>query len=125
MLDNLIANYKDVLYALAEIAASTLELVGILTIIIGSTRALLHLASNLLKKGRFHVAMDLGKALSLALEFKMGAEIIKTVVIHTLEELAILGVVILLRALMAVIIHWEIRTKEKEKSMDNHGSREK
>ena len=55
------------------------------------------------------MVIDLGKALALALEFKMGAEIIKTVIIHNLEELAILGVVIVIRALLAVIIHWEIR----------------
>ena len=59
------------------------------------------------------MVVDLGKALSLALEFKMGAEIIKTVIIHNLEELSILGVVILIRALLAFIIHWEIHAKEK------------
>ena len=61
------------------------------------------------------MATDLGKALSLALEFKMGAEIIKTVVIHNLEELAILGIVIVIRALLAFIIHWEIHLDEKTK----------
>ena len=34
MLENLIAQYKDFLYLLAEIAASTLELIGILSILI-------------------------------------------------------------------------------------------
>ena len=117
MLENLIAQYKDVLYGLAEIAASTLELIGILIIIIGSSRALIRLLKCLIKRQQFHVVVDLGKALSLALEFKMGAEIIKTVIIHNLEELAILGVVILIRALLAFIIHWEIRTEEKERSL--------
>ena len=55
--------------------------------------------------------------ISLALEFKMGAEIIKTVIIHNLEELAILGVVIVIRALIALLIHWEIHIKEKEKRL--------
>ena len=65
-------------------------------------------------KKPFHVVVDLGKALSLALEFKMGAEIIKTVIVHNLEELSILGVVILIRALLAFIIHWEIKAEEKD-----------
>ena len=69
----------------------------------------------------FHVVVDLGKALSLALEFKMGAEIIKTVIIHNLEELAILGIVIIIRALLAFIIHWEIRLEEKaETAAETH-----
>ena len=114
MLENVIAQYKDFLYLLAEIAASTLELIGILIIIIGSVRALYRLVQCLVKKYPFHVVVDLGKALSLALEFKMGAEIIKTVIIHNLEELAILGVVIVIRALLAFIIHWEMRIEEKE-----------
>ena len=74
---------------------------------------MLRLFQCFIKKQPFHVVVDLGKALSLALEFKMGAEIIKTVIIHNLEELAILGVVIIIRALLAFIIHWEMRIEEK------------
>ncbi len=109
MWESIITQYKDFLYPLAELSAYTLELIGILIIIIGSIRALIRLFQSLCRKEPFHVVIDLGKALSLALEFKMGAEIIKTVIIHNLEELAILGVVIVIRALLAVIIHWEIR----------------
>ena len=117
MFESIIAYYKDALYVLAEISASTLELIGILIIIIGSCRALVRLVKSLVKKQPFRVVVDLGKALSLALEFKMGAEIIKTVIIHNLEELAILGVVIVIRALLAFIIHWEIHIEEKERNM--------
>ena len=123
MLENIIAHYKDALYVLADFSALTLELIGVLIIVIGSFRALLLLLKCLLKKQPFHIVVDLGKALALVLEFKMGAEIIKTVTIHNLEELAILGVVIVIRALLAFIIHWEIRIEEKEKSLkkENEG----
>ena len=117
MIENIIAQYKEILFFLAEIAASSLELVGIIIIIVGSFRALVRLFQCLVKKLPFHVVIELGKALSLALEFKMGAEIIKTVIIHNLEELAILGVVIIIRALLAFIIHWEIRTEQKEREI--------
>ncbi len=119
MLENIVAQYKEILYVLAEFAACTLELIGVLIIVVGSCRALIRLLRCLVKKHPFHIVIDLGKALSLALEFKMGAEIIKTVIIHNLEELAILGVVIVIRALLSVIIHWEIRTEEKEKALKN------
>ena len=108
-----VAQFKDFLHPTAEISADILELVGIIIIIIGSVRALVRLVQCVIKKQPFHVVIDLGKALSLALEFKMGAEIIKTVIIHNLEELAILGAVIIIRALLAIIIHWEIRLEEK------------
>lgn len=114
MLENIILQYKEILNVVAEIAANTLELVGILIIVIGSGRALVRLFQCLLRKQPFHVVIDLGKALALALEFKMGAEIIKTVIIHSLGELAILGVVVGIRALLSFIIHWEMHLEEKE-----------
>ena len=112
-MENFVTNFREFLYPIAEISAGVLEMVGIIIIIIGSFRALMRLVQSMIKKQPLHVVIDLGKALSLALEFKMGAEIIKTVVIHNLEELAILGVVIIIRALLAFIIHWEIRLEEK------------
>ncbi len=115
-MEEFVTMFKNLLHPLAEISAGILELVGIVIIIIGSCRALLRLVQCMVKKQPFHVVVDLGKALSLALEFKMGAEIIKTVIIHNLEELAILGVVIIIRALLAFIIHWEIRLEENPKS---------
>ena len=113
-MDSIITHYKDILYFLAEIASSTLELIGVLIIVFGSFRALVKFFKYIIKKRPYHVVIDLGKALSLALEFKMGAEIIKTVIIHNLEELAILGVVIVIRALLAFIIHWEIKAEVKD-----------
>lgn len=113
-MEEFIVQYKNFLYPLAEIAAGLLELVGILIIMIGSVRALVRLFQCVIKRQNFHVVVDLGKALALALEFKMGAEIIKTVIIHNLEELAILGVVIVIRALLAFIIHWEIKADVEE-----------
>ena len=115
-MENFVAQFKEFLHPVAEISAGILEMVGIIIIIVGSFRALIGLIRCIIKRKPFHVVIDLGKALSLALEFKMGAEIIKTVIIHNLEELAILGVVIIIRALLAFIIHWEIRLEEKTES---------
>jgi uncharacterized membrane protein len=112
-MENFVSQFKEFLHPMAEISAGILEMIGILIIIIGSFRALVRLFQCLIKKQPFHVVIDLGKALSLALEFKMGAEIIKTVIIHNLNELAILGIVIIIRALLAFLIHWEIRLEEK------------
>lgn len=123
-MENLVLTFKEYLYPVAEISAGLLEFIGIIIIIIGSIRALARLIQCLFKKRPFHVVIDLGKALSLALEFKMGAEIIKTVVIHNLEELAILGVVIIIRALLAFIIHWEIRLEEKSENKETEKTKE-
>ena len=124
MLENVMSHYKDILYFLAEISAGALEFVGVIIIIVGSFRALVRLVKSLTKKSSFKGEVDLEKSLSLALEFKMGAEIIKTVIIHNLEELAILGVVIIIRALLSLLIHWEIHIKEREKRLKDAGKAE-
>jgi uncharacterized membrane protein len=123
-MEHLAVFLKEFLHPMAEISASVLELIGILIIIIGSCSALVKLLKNLWQKREFHVVVALGKSLSLALEFKMGAEIIKTVIIHNLEELAILGAVILIRALLGFIIHWEIRMEEKTKTVSSSKNEE-
>lgn len=122
MMESIMTQYHAFLYPFAELTAGVLELVGILIIIVGSARALVRLLQCMRTKKPFHVVVDLGKALSLALEFKMGAEIIKTVIIHNLEELSILAVVILIRALLAFIIHWEIRTEKNEEKLEKLGA---
>ena len=118
MLENIMTQYHAFLYPFAELTAGILELVGILIIIVGSLNALRRLFRCLRAGKPVQVGVDLGKSLSLALEFKMGAEIIKTVIIHNLEELSILAVVILIRALLAFIIHWEIRTKKNDEKLE-------
>ena len=122
MMENIMTQYHAFLYPFAELTAGVLELVGILIIIVGSVRALVRLLQCMRTKKPFHVVVDLGKALSLALEFKMVAEIIKTEIIHNLEELSILAVVILIRALLAFIIHWEIRTEKNEEKLEKLGA---
>ena len=92
----------------------SLELIGILIIVIGSFKAIAHLVRHLRHPKPFNVVINLGKSLALALEFKMGAEIINTVIVHDLEELIILAIVILIRALLAVLIHWEIKEENKD-----------
>ena len=106
--------YESVLHSVAEITVSTLELIGILIIIIGSMRALAQILIKLRKKQPINVVIELGKALALALEFKMGAEIVNTVIVRDLKELGILAIVIALRAILAILIHWEIKNEKKD-----------
>ncbi len=57
---------------------------------------------------------DLANGLATALEFKMAAEILKTVVVHDLSELAVLGAVILLRAILSFLIYFELKHSTME-----------
>ena len=56
--------------------------------------------------------LKLAQGLAMALEFKLGGEILRTVVVRDLLEIAVVGAIILLRAALTFLIHWEIK-KEK------------
>ena len=58
------------------------------------------------------VRLYLAQGISLALEFKLGGEVLRTVVVREMSELLMLGLVILLRGALTLIIHWEIKTEE-------------
>ena len=44
----------------------------------------------------------------------MAAEILRTVLVQSMDELYMLGAVILIRALLSLLIHWEIKPHEKK-----------
>ena len=90
-------------------AVHILEIFGVLVIIYGAAQAIAQHAMNLLKKTKKEP--DLRKSLALGLEFLMGAEIIRTIIVRTLTELAMLGGIIILRGLLGLIIHWEEKTE--------------
>ncbi len=101
----------------AEISAHLMEFIGIIIIIVGSAKAIAKQIHYLRRKRSFNVVVDLGKSLSLALEFKMGAEIITTVIVRNMEELAILAIVIVIRALLAFFIHWEMKMEKSAEAI--------
>ena len=116
MLDKILEGYEHVLHFIAKITVHTLEIIGISIVIFGALKVLLHYLKCVKNKDHEHqnAVIALGRSLALALEFKMGAEIVNTVIVRELKELLILGIVIVLRAILAVLIHWEITTEEKE-----------
>ena len=114
-----IGGYENILHHIAEVSALTLELIGVLIIILGSGKSLVHLAQGLIRHRKINIVVELGKTLALALEFKMGAEIIKTVIVHDLTELAVLGIVIAIRALLAFLIHWEMKMEKKDEKPED------
>ena len=110
--------FESLLHFIAEVTVYTLELVGILIIIFGSAKAIVHLFSKSRSTHKTNIIIDLGKTLALALEFKMGAEIVNTVIVRDLAELGTLAIVIALRAILSLLIHWEIKNEKRSEKND-------
>ncbi len=94
--------------SLVEYAVLLIELVGVAIILFAATRAVI----ALFKKNP-RVRLELAEGIALALEFKLGAELLRTLTVREWKELLILGAVILLRAAMTFLIQWEIRIEKK------------
>jgi uncharacterized membrane protein len=86
-----------------------LELMGIVVIMVGAVRSLTVFVYSQIKPTEKSAKLILGKTLELGLEYKMGAEILKTVLIRDMSEIWILGSIIILRALLFALLHFEMR----------------
>lgn len=96
-----------------SIAGYAIEAVGVLVILVGSAIASFgflrsyRLAADGIAYTTFRRA--LGRSIILGLEFLIAGDIIRTVVVaDTLENVAILGLIILMRTFLSVTLHLEI-----------------
>ncbi len=67
-------------------------------------------------------AIYLARGLAMGLEFKMGSEILRTVIVREGKEIAIVAGIIALRAALAFLLHWEIKQEEKEEQKEKKSS---
>ncbi len=56
--------------------------------------------------------LNLAKGMAMGLEFKLGSEILRTVIVRDYKEILTVGGIILLRAALTFLIHWEIKNEE-------------
>ena len=106
-----------VLKDVVDICTFLLEMAGIIVLITTSVKCFI---KWLQKKN--HVQLDLAHGTALALTFKMGGEVLRTVVVRECQELGILGAIIVLRAALTLMLHWEIKSEEKD--LDNEKMKE-
>ena len=91
-----------------EILIPLCELMGISIAAISACTAFWQYVKSLILKVPCNVKFQLANGLALSLEFKMAAEILETVLIRDFGELLVLGAVIILRALLSFLIHFEM-----------------
>jgi uncharacterized membrane protein len=94
----------------------SLELIGVAIISISSLRCLFKLFTNGFNFKDDDIAIELAKSLTLSLEFKLAGEIVKTVVIRTLDEFIVLACVAILRVVLSFVLHWELTSGTKNLS---------
>lgn len=100
---------ENILYFSIHWATLILEFMGVIVLIYGGIIAFLGFC-----KHKSNIRLTLAQNMALALEFKMGGEILQTVVSKDWTDLLQIGLVILLRAALSLLIHWDIVNEQKE-----------
>ncbi len=99
---------ESTLEIIITLSIHVLECMGIAIILVGAFKAMYGLARH--KPG---VRLKLAESMALALEFKLGGEILRTVQVRAWSEIAIVGAIILLRGVLNLLIHHEIKVEEE------------
>ncbi len=104
--------FENFLESLAHWSMTCFELVGIIVLIIAGIRGV---KDYIIQNPNLRLILAQGMATSL--EFKLGSEIIRTVVVREINELYFIGGLIILRASLTLLIHWEIKQEEKKENL--------
>lgn len=105
----LIALLESALIYIVELGILILEFIGVIILLWSAIKSII----SLIRKDE-RVPLMLAKGIALSLEFKLGGEVLRTVIVREWEEILVLGAVIGLRGLLTFLIHWEIKLKDKE-----------
>ena len=107
-MDTIISFLEKLVHYSAELGIVLAELAGIAILIITAMKGVVSYF-----KHDEHLRLELAQGIALALEFKLGGEVLRTVIVREWTELLILGAVIALRGVLTLLLHWEIKVEEE------------
>ena len=99
---------ETLLQQVVDITILLFEFMGVLVIIAAGLRAIYDYV-----KRNPSIRLNLAQGMALGLEFKLGSEILRTVVVRQLSEVAVVAAIIALRAALTFLIHWEIKVERE------------
>ncbi len=99
----------DILTLIVNYGIIGFEFIGVLILFFHGIKGAFDYAT-----GNKLARLNLAKGMAMGLEFKLGSEILRTVIVREIKECVIVGIIIFLRAALSFLIHWEIKQEEKE-----------
>ncbi len=105
----LLETMESILHDFVNFAMLLFEYVGVAVITCAGIQGIF----NYIRRAP-NTRLVLAKGLAMGLEFKLGSEILRTVIVRNLQEIGIVAGIIALRAVLTFLIHWEIKNEETE-----------
>lgn len=99
---------ESFLHLIVNLSIQLFELMGVFVIILAGVRGIFDYF-----KRNPSIRLNLAKGMALGLEFKLGSEILRTVIVRDFREILTVAGIIALRAALTFLIHWEIREEEE------------
>ena len=114
-MENFIHLLQNIVHHAAEIGIVIAEVIGISILIITAVKCFI----QYFRKDE-HVRLELAQGIALALEFKLGGEVLHTVTVSQDDWTALLflGGIIALRGVLTLLLHWEIKIEEDRERLE-------
>ena len=106
---------KTIVHTAAEIGIVIAEVIGISILVITAVKCFIKYFRH-----DERVRLELAQGIALALEFKLGGEVLHTVTVSQddWKALLFLGGIIVLRAILTLLLHWEIKVEEEHDKLE-------
>ena len=106
---------QNIVHHAAEIGIVIAEVIGISILIITAVKCFI----KYFRKDE-RVRLELAQGIALALEFKLGGEVLHTVTVSQDDWTALLflGGIIALRGVLTLLLHWEIKIEEDKERLE-------
>ncbi len=105
----LLEHLHEFMYIGVEYVILAFEIVGILMLIYTGIKGLVNVFNKDLETG-----LKLCEGMGTALQFLMGGEILRTVIVSDLNGIIHVGGVVVLRVALTLLTHWELKNHREE-----------
>ena len=104
---------EEILHHVISYGILLFEYIGVIVLIIDGIQGVI----GYIKRDS-EMRLNLAQGMATALSFKLGGEILRTVIVQTIQEIAVVACIIVLRASLTFLIHWEIKHMEQAKTLE-------
>ena len=104
---------ESIVHYAAELVIIVAELAGIAVLVITAVASFI----KYFRKDE-RLRLYLAHGIALALEFMLGGEVLRTVIVREWKELLVLAAVIVMRVVLTLLLHWEIKIEEEHEHLE-------
>ena len=108
--ENVLGHVEHGFEMLVSYSILLMELIGVLIILWTVGKCIY----CLIQRKHKNLRLLLAHGIAFALEFKLGGEVLRTILARSFEELGVIACVIALRAALTFLLHWEVKEEHEE-----------